>query len=157
MQSVRSGVSDKLKAVLDTQIFLRAAINSRSACAKLSPKHWRGYYTLYISDAVEAEITDVLNRPGLRAKFPQITDLIVADMINTIHEYGQRVQPEQPIEAVSRDPKDDMFLACAKAAQADYLVSEDNDLLVIGQHHTTQIVNVAAFLAVLEKRRNENL
>jgi len=149
-------VSDRLKAVLDTQIFLRTAINSRSARAKLSPRLWRDYYSLYISDAIEAEIIDVLNRPSIRTKFPQITNQVVADIINTIHEEGHRVQPEQPIEAVSRDPKDDMFLACAKAAQADYLVSEDNDLLVIVQHHTTRIVNVAAFLTILEQQRDSN-
>jgi putative PIN family toxin of toxin-antitoxin system len=148
-------VSDSLKAVLDTQIFLRTAINPRSACARLSPRFWRGYYSLYVSDAIEAEITDVLNRPSIRTKFPQITNQVVADIINTIHAEAHRVQPEQPIEAVSRDPKDDIFLACAKAAQADYLVSEDNDLLVLGQHYTTQIINVAAFLTILEKRRDQ--
>ena len=35
-------------------------------------------------------------------------------------------------------------------SKADYLVSEDNDLLVLKQHYTTQIVNSAAFLSVLE-------
>ena len=57
------------------------------------------------------------------------------------------------IERICRDPKDDMLLACAKAAKADYLVSEDNDLLVIGQHHTTRIIKIAAFLNILEQQR----
>jgi predicted nucleic acid-binding protein len=35
-------------------------------------------------------------------------------------------------------------------ADADYLVSEDKDLLVLEKHHRTQIVGVAAFLSVLE-------
>jgi predicted nucleic acid-binding protein len=37
-------------------------------------------------------------------------------------------------------------------AQADYLVSEDKDLLVLRQHHTTRILNAAAFLSTLESQ-----
>ena len=35
---------------------------------------------------------------------------------------------------VSRDPKDDKFLATAVASEADYVVSEDRDLLDLGAH-----------------------
>ncbi|MGH2470091.1 MAG: putative toxin-antitoxin system toxin component, PIN family [Chloroflexota bacterium] len=50
---------------------------------------------------------------------------------------------------VSRDSKDDKFLATAVAAGANYLVSEDEDLLVLKNHQGVQVVNIAAFLAVL--------
>jgi putative PIN family toxin of toxin-antitoxin system len=113
----------------------------------------RGYYTLFIAEALEVEIKDVLNRPAIRNKFPQITDELVQEMLKTIHEEGQKVQLSEPVEPISRDPKDDIFLACAKAANADYLVSEDNDLLALETHHTTRIVNVPTFLAILEQRR----
>jgi predicted nucleic acid-binding protein len=58
----------------------------------------------------------------------------------------------EDIPSISRDPKDDIFLACAKAAKALYLVSEDNDLLVLKQYEDTAIVNAAQFLAMLETR-----
>lgn len=34
----------------------------------------------------------------------------------------------------SRDPKDDIFLACALAGQCDYLVTGDRDLLDLQGH-----------------------
>jgi predicted nucleic acid-binding protein len=51
---------------------------------------------------------------------------------------------------MARDPKDDKFLATAKAVAADYLVSEDEDLLVLEEYEGTRIVNAAAFLRILE-------
>jgi uncharacterized protein len=54
------------------------------------------------------------------------------------------------VPPVSRDPKDDTFLATAVAARADYVVTEDNDLLVLGAHQGIQIVTAGRFLAVLE-------
>jgi uncharacterized protein len=145
-------VSEKLKVVIDTQIFLRSLINLKSASMKIRPRNWPGQYVLCVSDEIEVEVIDVLNRPHLRAKFPQITDELVEQTLAEINQ-ANRIKVEV-VEPISRDPKDDKFLACAKVAKADYLVSEDNDLLVLKQHHSTQIINVLAFLSVLEQRRD---
>lgn len=136
--------------VFDTQIFLRALINPQSISGKLFTV-WRNSYTLYIAPAIENEIIDVVNRPKIRAKFTQITDERIKEMLQLISEIAIRVEimPDD-IEAVCRDPKDDIFLACAKVAKADYLISEDQDLLVLEQHHSTRIINVVTFLSILE-------
>lgn len=52
---------------------------------------------------------------------------------------------------ISRDRKDDKFLATAKAGGAAYVVSEDNDLLVLGAYEGIGIVDAAAFLRVLDE------
>ncbi len=54
------------------------------------------------------------------------------------------------VPLVSRDPKDDKFLATAKAAGATYVVSKDEDLLVLGTYDGIQIVPAATFLRLLE-------
>ena len=56
---------------------------------------------------------------------------------------------------VSRDAKDDMFLATAIAGQADYLVSEDEDLLIIGKYQGVKIVNCRQFADILEARGSQ--
>jgi putative PIN family toxin of toxin-antitoxin system len=143
-------MSEKLIVIFDTQIFLRALIRRTSLPARISSPEWKGYYVLCVSDAIEAEVLDVLHRPQIRDRFPQITNELVQqtreDLLQT-----RRITVEK-VEAVSRDPKDDMFLACAQAAQADFLVSEDKEL-VLEQHHTTRIVTVSTFLSILEARR----
>ena len=56
------------------------------------------------------------------------------------------VQPPVP----SRDPDDDMFLLCALDGDADYLVSEDDDLLSLKNHYARpSIVSCAGALAAL--------
>jgi predicted nucleic acid-binding protein len=47
-----------------------------------------------------------------------------------------------------RDPHDDMFLECAEIAAADFLVTSDNDLLVLGAYKKTRIVDPATYLLV---------
>jgi len=140
--------------IFDTQILLRALINKRSASGRLV-FHMQADYKLYTATQLQYEILDVLNRPKVRAKFPRITDEQVQFLVKIRDDYAHKVtvQPEE-IESICRDPKDDIFLACAKAAKADYLVSEDKDLLVLKSHYTTQIVDVMAFLSVLDSRKN---
>ncbi len=144
-------MSDRFKVVFDTQIFLRALINRNSVCARISTPPLRAHYSLYISNAIEAEITDVLSRIKVRSKFPQITDEIVSATLTTLRDDAERVEVDA-VESVSRDPKDDIFLACAKVAKADYLVSEDNDLLVLQKYEDTKIVSAVDFLTLLQSR-----
>ena len=54
------------------------------------------------------------------------------------------------IPSVSCDVKDDKFLATVAISQADYLVTEDNDLLNIKEHRGARIVTAAEFLRILD-------
>jgi predicted nucleic acid-binding protein len=62
------------------------------------------------------------------------------------------VEP-QDVPSVSRDPADDKYLACAKLASADYLVTEDKDLLVLEEYEDSRICQSAEFIELLETRR----
>jgi putative PIN family toxin of toxin-antitoxin system len=120
-----------VRAVIDTQVFLRAAINLRSLPAKLI-FDLRDQYQLIASEELIAEVQDILYRPKIRAKFPHMSDKIAERVIEPlasaeIIELGE-------IAEISRDPKDDMFLACAKISRAGYLVSEDKDLFVLNPY-----------------------
>lgn len=136
-----------IKAVLDTQLFLRAAINLNSLPGKLIFS-LRGKYQLVASDAIQAEVRDILYRPKIREKFPHLTDEIAEIVLNAFAD-AEIVEPTD-VPAISRDPKDDIFLACAKTANADYIVSEDKDLLVLNPYEKIHIINTLDFLRVLQ-------
>ena len=53
----------------------------------------------------------------------------------------------------SRDVKDDPFLACALSARADYLVTNDRDLLDLGKPFGISVVTPAEFLKVVDQTR----
>ena len=64
--------------------------------------------------------------------------------------------PDPPILAVSRDPRDDVFVAAAVASKADYLVTRDDDLKrdsgvqVYLSRFGVQVQSVREFLETLD-------
>ena len=141
-----------IRAVFDTNVFLRALINPHSRCGRLLDEFAEDY-ELVLSPAIAREVLEVLHRPRLLAKFPQIAQLDMARIIS-LFEQAQVVEP-QDIAPVSRNPQDDKFLACARSAEAEYLVTEDKDLLVLEEYEGTKICQPAEFITLLEARRTQ--
>ncbi len=113
-------------------------------------------YELLTCRAIIDKVIEVLTHSSIRKKYSQISHSDVT-LIENILSLATLIEVHTTdIEPICRDPKDDIFLACAKVANADYLVSEDNDLLIIGQHHTTRIVKVATFLNALEPKTDKD-
>ena len=54
---------------------------------------------------------------------------------------------------MTRDPKDDAVVACAKEGEADYIVSGDQDLLALSEHEGIQVVTPRRFMEILEKKQ----
>lgn len=54
------------------------------------------------------------------------------------------------LPGVTRDPKDDPVVACAVEGQADYIVSGDQDLLVLGEYEGVQVVTPRRFVELSE-------
>ena len=54
---------------------------------------------------------------------------------------------------MSCNPADDKFLACAKVAKADYLVTEDKDLLVLEAYERSRICQPDEFIELLSALR----
>ena len=52
----------------------------------------------------------------------------------------------------SRDPKDDPYLACALAAKADFIISRDEDLLVLEKPFGIEIITPGELLVRLGRR-----
>jgi len=143
-----------IRAVFDTNVFLRALINPHSPYGRLLDE-FTDDYELVLSPAIIREVLEVLHRPRLRAKFPQIAQLDMARIIALFEQ--AHVVELRDVPPVSRDPQDDKFLACARAAGAEYLVTEDKDLLVLGEYEGTRICQPAEFTALLEARRAQEV
>ena len=52
-------------------------------------------------------------------------------LLDAIAQKADILPPLGPAPAYTRDPKDDKFVACALAGEANYLITEDKDLLVL--------------------------
>ena len=136
------------KVVFDTVIFVRALINPYGLWGRLVFRN-RAKYELVVSPPLVRELLDVVHRPEVAQRFRSIANLDVSEVLRLVEQASMVTIDAVP--SVSRDPKDDVFLATAAVAGADFLVSEDNDLLVLGTHGDVRIVTAAAFLDVVEQ------
>ena len=59
---------------------------------------------------------------------------------------GDHVYPTETIRVIKEDPDDDHILECAAAARSGFIVSEDKDLLRLGQFGQARIVSVRDFI-----------
>ena len=66
-----------------------------------------------------------------------------------LQEHSTIVKSLPEIQAVECDPKDDMTVACAVAANADYTVSRD--LLDLVEYQGIRIVSPEAFIEILRE------
>ena len=128
-----------MKVVLDTNVLV-AAFLSEGICYKLLLRARKKEYDLVLSADIIAEFEGVLLR-----KF-SLSQSELSDVRNllaeTIREICQKVDPIKP---VSRDQADDKVLACASASDADYLVTGDEDLLVVKQYGGAKILTPRDF------------
>jgi len=106
-----------IRVVLDTNIIVSALLQPLGPPAQVSVLATGGLVQMCVSGEVYAEYEEVINRPRFRR-----SQDIVAGALRAIREKGFWVRPTETIRACS-DPDDDIFLECAHAAQANYLVT----------------------------------
>ena len=135
-----------MRAVFDTVIFVRALINPQSLCGRLIFDYRRAY-ALVVSPQLTAEYHEALGRPEIARKYRTAATRDLNAVMQIISLAS--MVPSVPSVAVSRDPNDDKFLAAALAGRADFIVTEDLDLLDIGDHEGCRIVSSATFMRIL--------
>jgi len=67
-------------------------------------------------------------------------------IISELRGIAELVIPAEVPRDLIRDVKDNAVLACAVGGNADYIVSGDKDLLVVGSYQEITIINVTLFL-----------
>jgi len=138
-----------LSVVFDTVVFVRSLINPHNRCGKVIFSLGDSY-RLFLSPPVLTEILEVLNRPELTKKFHRLSEMNMTMVLNLLARAD--IVEIDLIQPVSRDVKDDKFLATAHMAKADYLVTEDNDLLVLEEYEGVKIITTETFLEILEQK-----
>lgn len=135
------------RAVIDTNILIRALIKPTGTVGPVLQRLAAGHYVAIYSEVLLAELLAKLALPRIRIKY-HIDDIIIETTLALIALRGELVQPTRKVK-VCRDPKDDMFLEAALAGAAQTLVTGDEDLLLLKRFETVQIVTPRVFLAAL--------
>jgi len=136
-----------MRVVLDTVIFVRALINPHGKWGRLLFE-LSDRYVIVLSPEIIKEILSVLYRPSLRQRFPEMAEPARLKQILTILEEAEVVEPTKEL-SVCRDPHDDKFFECAVEGRAQYIVSEDRDILDIDEYEGVKAIAADELIAVL--------
>jgi uncharacterized protein len=139
-----------VRAVFDTNLFVSALISPGGLPALLLANWRQRRFQLLLTPDLSQEIRTVLHRPRLIQRYGLTTEEITT-LLSLVTRRALPIEPHPDVGVSVRDPKDEMVLAAALAG-ADYLVTGDDDLLVLTgapSLGTLQIVSPRQFLEAL--------
>lgn len=136
-----------MRAVIDTNVWVSAAILPGSQVGKIIAYLQRAAFVPLYSTSLLTELIQVLGRRRIQHRF-HVTAADIQAMVDLIVLQGELSEPIRHFE-VCRDAKDNVLLDVAFAAQAEVIVSGDEDLLVLHPFENVSIVTPRVFLAHL--------
>jgi uncharacterized protein len=128
-----------MKVVIDTNVVVSAALKNKSPEAILRAVAAHPEWEWVVSEEILAEYRAVLARP----KF-SLPPTLLRQWITFLETVTVLVEVPAGLE-YPPDPTDAKFLACALAAQADWLVTGDRDFTQARKLLTTTILSVSQF------------
>ncbi|HXH32759.1 MAG TPA: putative toxin-antitoxin system toxin component, PIN family [Bacteriovoracaceae bacterium] len=129
-----------IRAVIDTNVFI-SGIFWKGPPYLILEAWSEGKFKLIISSEILIEYERVLNELSKKANAQnshRIFDLIKLN--------AEMVTPVVFAKFVCRDKDDDKFLAAALGGSVQFLVTGDEDLLVLGEYHGLKILKPKLFL-----------
>ncbi len=131
-----------LRLVIDTNVLVSAALKPNGLqrtvflLATTKPARW------YVSRPIMAEYAAVLARPELKTR-----KSLRLQFIQLIKNHSNSVTPAR-LPQLTSDPDDNIFLECADAARADYLVT-GNERHFPRFWKKTKVINSREFLDIV--------
>jgi putative PIN family toxin of toxin-antitoxin system len=139
-----------LKAILDTSVMVSVAFAKEGLAKELRDLIAEETFTLVTSKEIMAELYRVIHYPRILKQFhPSEED--IDEFIGLILEKAILTSGSYSLHRIKDDPTDDMFLACAMEAEADFLVSRDAHLRNLKQFRGTKIIDVRGFIEKVKK------
>ena len=136
-----------MRVVLDTNVFVSAAIQSGASHRIVQHLIRENSDELIICDEILSELRDVLiSRPRLR-KWISLDD--AKRYVEMLQLHFNFVPNPDFVIPLSRDSDDDYILALAQRERANYVISGDKDLLVL-QIPEISIITPAEYEIVLK-------
>jgi putative PIN family toxin of toxin-antitoxin system len=137
-----------VRAVVDVDVLISGVLSAKGSPAEILRASRDGQFELVVSELLLAEFKRTFAHPKLRKR---IAPENAAAFVNWVRDHGSVGEdPASPPPVGSRDPDDDYLLALAIDRRA-YLVTGDQDLLVLSDD--LPILTPAQFATNLRESR----
>jgi uncharacterized protein len=128
-----------LRVVIDTNIWISFLIGK--SLAGLNKAVINDQVIVLFSDDLFSELIEVLNRPKFKKYFSESS---IQNLIALLNEKVELIATSFHFDNC-RDKKDNFLLDLAVSGNADYLVTGDNDLLILNPFENIEIVSYQCF------------
>ena len=128
------------KIILDTNLWISFLISKKFKSIDNLIENKK--ITLIFSDELISEFIEVVNRPKFEKYFSKND---IEKILDYFDQYGKLIEVKSEIK-ICRDEKDNFLLNLSIDSKADYLITGDNDLLVLEKIERTKIMNFTDFI-----------
>ena len=118
-----------IRAVIESSVLIRYLIRPSAAIKELIEVLWLGDEVQMVTapELIE-ELAGVLERDYIRTLIRPVEGQVLLD---AVYQKAEMLPSFGKAPSYTRDPKDDKFVACALVGSVDYLVTVDEDILVL--------------------------
>jgi putative PIN family toxin of toxin-antitoxin system len=132
---------ENCRVIVDTNLWISLLIGKKLAKLRVLCNHQ------YISVYICRELTDEFMKVALSPKIRKyVTEQNIVDVSQLMEISCIYNSIETKAISTVRDTKDLYLLSLADTVKANYIITGDNDLLVLQRHNNTQIVTFSEFM-----------
>ncbi len=138
-----------MRVVFDTNVLASGILgigNRQSLPGRLLRAWSGGQFELIVSQHILAELRQTFSKPYFLRR---LTQQQVGSGVDALRRQATPVDVTVEVYGVATHPEDEMILAAAVSAQADYLVTGDHQLQQVGTYEGVTILSPRQFLDVL--------
>jgi putative PIN family toxin of toxin-antitoxin system len=133
-----------MKLVLDTNIFISSFYWGGNP-EKIIQRIIDGVDELYISKEILEEISSVMARPKFKTQRETIESFT-----KSIDKISKKIVIMGQVKNICRDSEDDNKLECGLLSNADYIITGDDDLLVLKEYANIKIIKPKEYLEIVD-------
>lgn len=126
--------------VLDSNVIISSLLKSTSASSKIMELWTKHYFDLISSTYIITEVKKTLSDKELLKKY-RFSPTKQSRLISRLVHFSKMVNPTI-ISNIVRDQKDNPVISTAISGHANYLVTGDQDLLVLAKHKQIQPLEI---------------
>ncbi len=133
------------RLVIDTNLWISFIISKKFS--EIETLLYNTQSKLLFSSELIDEIGTTIQKPKLRKYFGTNA---LDEMLDVFDDYIEFIEVKSEI-AICRDHRDNFLLALAKDGKADFLLTGDQDLLVLNPFKKTKIISFSDFSKILNE------
>ncbi|MBU1203706.1 MAG: putative toxin-antitoxin system toxin component, PIN family [Nanoarchaeota archaeon] len=130
-----------MRVVLDTNVFISGIFWEGNYCSQIIDLWKNKEFILLTSFPIIKELINSLGSFKV-----SISEEMTKEWIEMIIKNAIILEPEMKLNVVKKDSDDNKFIETAVTGNANYIISQDNNLLNIGKYQDIRILTPKQFL-----------